>query len=546
MPASIDRRTFDYIIVGAGSAGCVLANRLTEDPDVTVALLEAGGRDTNPWLHVPAGYYRTMLDPSVTWQYGAGPEPHLDGRIVPWPRGRVLGGTSAINGLLYVRGQAQDYDTWRQLGNAGWSFEDCLPYFKKAEGNERGEDDLHGGDGPLGVSDVRMNNPLCEAYIAACVAAGIPATNDFNGVSQEGAGYYQLTTRNGRRSSTGVAYLKPAMARKNLTVITGANVKKLEISAGRVTGVTLERERVRNTVNAGREVLLSAGAIGSPLILQVSGVGPGDVLQAAGVDVVHEMKGVGENLQDHFHARYVYEVTLPASLNNVWHSRVNQVKAGLEYITQRRGILTIGAGVAGVFMKSHPDLDAPDLQIHFMPLSAVGPGQGLHEFAGVTSSIAQLRPESRGHIRIKTTDPTDQPAILANYLDRQTDRDVLLRGMHKMREISSQPAWQKVMKREIAPGPEAVTDEDLMAFARKMGTTIFHPCGTCKMGSDPMAVVDERLRLRGLRGLRVIDASIMPTMTSGNTNAPTIMIAEKAADMIRQDQKAGTAAMVAA
>jgi len=546
MPASIDRRTFDYIIVGAGSAGCVLANRLTEDPDVTVALLEAGGRDTNPWLHVPAGYYRTMLDPSVTWQYGAGPEPHLDGRIVPWPRGRVLGGTSAINGLLYVRGQAQDYDTWRQLGNAGWSFEDCLPYFKKAEGNERGEDDLHGGDGPLGVSDVRMNNPLCEAYIAACVAAGIPATNDFNGVSQEGAGYYQLTTRNGRRSSTGVAYLKPAMARKNLTVITGANVKKLEISAGRVTGVTLERERVRNTVNAGREVLLSAGAIGSPLILQVSGVGPGDVLQAAGVDVVLEMKGVGENLQDHFHARYVYEVTLPASLNNVWHSRVNQVKAGLEYITQRRGILTIGAGVAGVFMKSHPDLDAPDLQIHFMPLSAVGPGQGLHEFAGVTSSIAQLRPESRGHIRIKTTDPTDQPAILANYLDRQTDRDVLLRGMHKMREISSQPAWQKVMKREIAPGPEAVTDEDLMAFARKMGTTIFHPCGTCKMGSDPMAVVDERLRLRGLRGLRVIDASIMPTMTSGNTNAPTIMIAEKAADMIRQDQKAGTAAMVAA
>ena len=300
--------TFDYIIIGAGSAGCVLANRLTEDAHVSVALLEAGGKDSNPWIHVPAGYYRTMLDPSVTWQYGAGPEPHLDGRVVPWPRGRVLGGTSAINGLLYVRGQRQDYDMWRQLGNTGWSFEDCLPYFKKSEGNERGEDELHGGDGPLGVSDVRMNNPLCEAYIAACVAAGIPATRDFNGASQEGAGYYQLTTKNGRRSSTGVGYLKPAMARKNLTVVTNANVKKLEISNGRVTGVTFENDGIRTTVNAGREVLLSAGAIGSPMILQVSGVGPGEVLKGAGVDVVHEMKGVGENLQDHFHARYVYEV----------------------------------------------------------------------------------------------------------------------------------------------------------------------------------------------------------------------------------------------
>ncbi len=530
--------TFDYIIIGAGSAGCVLANRLTEDADVSVALLEAGGKDSNPWIHVPAGYYRTMLDPSVTWQYGAGPEPHLDGRVVPWPRGRVLGGTSAINGLLYVRGQRQDYDMWRQLGNTGWSFEDCLPYFKKSEGNERGEDELHGGDGPLGVSDVRMNNPLCEAYIAACVAAGIPATRDFNGASQEGAGYYQLTTRNGRRSSTGVGYLKPAMTRRNLTVVTNANVKKLEISNRRVTGVSFDHDGVTKTINAGREVLLSAGAIGSPMILQVSGVGPGEVLKGAGVNVVHEMKGVGENLQDHFHARYVYEVNLPASLNNVWHSRVNQVKAGLEYITQRRGILTIGAGVAGVFMKSHPDLDAPDLQIHFMPLSAVGPGQGLHEFAGVTSSIAQLRPESRGHIRITSNDPTGQPSILANYLDSQTDRDVLLRGMHKMREISAQPSWQKVMKREIAPGPEATSDEDLMAFAKKMGTTIFHPCGTCKMGSDAMAVVDERLRVRGLEGLRVIDASIMPTMTSGNTNAPTIMIGEKAADMIRADARA--------
>ncbi len=529
--------TFDYVIIGAGSAGCVLANRLTEDPAIKVALLEAGGKDTNPWIHVPAGYYRTMLDESVTWQFGAGPEPHLDGRIVPWPRGRVLGGTSAINGLLYVRGQAQDFDMWRQLGNTGWSYHDVLPYFKKAEDNERGADDLHGAGGPLGVSDVRMNNPICEAYIAACVAAGIPATKDFNGNHQEGAGYYQLTTKNGRRSSTGVAYLKPAMARRNLTVITNANVSKLEIANGRVTGATFDHAGTAKTVKAGGEVLLCAGAIGSPQILQVSGVGPGQVLRDAGVDVVHELSGVGENLQDHFHARFVYEVTLPASLNNVWHSRWNQFRAGMEYITQRRGILTIGAGVAGVFAKSHPDLEAPDLQIHFMPLSAVGPGQGLHTFNGVTSSIAQLRPESRGHIRIKSADPREQPAIIANYLDQQKDRDVLVKGMHMMRRISSQEPFARILQKEHAPGSETVSEEDLMAFARRAGTTIFHPSGTCKMGQDPNAVVDERLRVQGLAGLRVIDASIMPTMTSGNTNAPTIMIAENAADMIRQDVK---------
>lgn len=539
MPTSIQGgESFDYIIIGAGSAGCVLANRITEDPTVSVALLEAGGRDTNPWIHVPAGYYRTMLDDSVTWQFGAGPEPHLDGRVVPWPRGRVLGGTSAINGLLYVRGQSHDFDMWRQLGNAGWSYEQVLPYFKRAESNERGEDELHGGSGPLGVSDVRMNNPICEAYIEACVAAGIPRTNDFNGPSQEGAGYYQLTTKDGRRSSTGVTYLKPAMSRRNLTVITDAYVAKLDVASGRVTGVTFDHKGTRKTLNARGEVLLSAGAIGSPQILQVSGIGPGEVLKDAGVDVVHEMEGVGENLQDHFHARFVYEVTVPASLNNVWHSRWNQMKAGIEYITSRSGILTIGAGVAGVFAKSHPDLEAPDLQIHFMPLSAVGPGQGLHSFNGVTSSIAQLRPESRGHIRIKTPDPAEKPAILANYLDQQTDRDVLLRGMHMMRRISSQPSFSQILTSEHAPGPDATTDEDLMAFARKAGTTIFHPCGTCKMGSDPLAVVDDRLRAHGLDGLRVVDASIMPTMTSGNTNAPTIMIAEKASDMIREDAKA--------
>jgi choline dehydrogenase len=534
--------TFDYVIIGAGSAGCVLANRLSADPGVRVALLEAGGRDLNPWLHVPAGYFRTMFNPKLTWQFGAGPEPYLNGRIVPWPRGRVLGGTSAVNGLLYVRGQAQDFDTWRQLGNAGWSYRDVLPYFKRAENQERGADEYHGAGGPLGVSDVRMKNPLCEAYIAACVAAGIPRTTDFNGASQEGVGYYQLTTWKGRRCSTAVGYLNPVRSRKNLAIITNAEVKRISLDGRRATGVVYKRDGQTRTVAAAREVLLAAGAIGSPQLLQVSGIGPGAVLKNAGVEVLHELPGVGENLQDHFQARFVYECSLPASLNDVWHSRLMQVRAGLEYAFSRSGILTIGAGVVGVFARSRPELDVPDVQVHFMPLSAEGPGQGLHPFSGVTASVCQLRPESRGVISITSPDPAAPPSIVANYLASQTDCDVLLAGIRMLRRIAEQPAFKQYVKREFLPGPEVESDEDLMAFAKAKGTTIFHPCGTCKMGRDPMAVVDERLRVHGIAGLRVVDASIMPTMTSGNTNAPTIMIAEKASDMIREDARQGVQA----
>ncbi len=535
--------TFDYVIVGAGSAGCVLANRLSADPGVTVALLEAGGRDRNPWLHIPAGYYRTIFHPGLTWQFGAGPEPHLDGRIVPWPRGRVLGGTSAINGLLYVRGQAQDFDTWRQLGNAGWSYREVLPYFMRAEDQERGADDYHGAGGPLGVSDVHMKNPLCEAYIAACVAAGIPHTTDFNGARQEGVGYYQLTTRNGRRCSTAVGYLNPVRGRKNLEVITNAEVARIALEGRRATGVEYRNGggEVR-TVHARREVLLAAGAIGSPQILQLSGIGPGTVLKAAGVDVVHELPGVGENLQDHFQARFVFDCALPGSLNDVWHSRMKQLRAGLEYAFSRTGVLTIGAGVVGVFARSRPELEEPDLQVHFIPFSAERPGQGLHPFSGVTTSICQLRPESRGMLSIKSPDPSAPPSIIANYLASDIDRDVLLSGMRLLRKVAAQPEFARYVKREYVPGPSVETDDDLLAYARAKGTTIFHPCGTCKMGRDQMAVVDERLRVHGITGLRVVDASIMPTMTSGNTNAPTIMIGEKASDMIREDARQGAQA----
>jgi choline dehydrogenase len=534
---------FDYVVVGAGSAGCALANRLSEDPTIKVALIEAGGRDRNPWIHVPAGYYRNFSNPSVTWQFGSGPEPHLDGRIIPWPRGRVLGGSSAINGLLYVRGQAQDFDVWRQLGNVDWSYRDVLPYFKRAEDQERGADEYHGTGGPLGVSDVRLRqNQMCNAFIDACAGAGIPRNADFNGADQEGAGYFQLTNRNGRRCSAAVAYLRPARSRPNLKVITGALVHGLDLDGRRATGVRYARNGRVETATAAREIVLAAGAIGSPHILQLSGIGPAATLKAAGVPVRHELAGVGENLQDHLQVRFVYACNGSGSLNDVWHSRWQQFLTGLEYAFTRRGILTIGAGAVGAFARSRPDVDLPDVQFHFLPLSADRPGQGLHKFSGVTATVCQLRPESRGTLSLGSADPAAAPSIVSNYLAAETDRRVLLDGMKLVRRTTSQPAFSKFVVREHLPGPETASDEALMAYARAYATTVFHPCGTCKMGSDPKAVVDARLKVHGIAGLRVADASIMPTLTSGNTNAPTIMIGEKAADMIREDARANARA----
>jgi len=539
--------TYDYIVVGAGSAGCVLANRLSADLSVSVALVEAGGRDSNIWIHIPAGYYKNILNPAITWQFGSGPEPHIGGRIVNWPRGRVLGGTSAINGLLYVRGQAEDYDHWRQLGNAGWSFADVLPYFKRSERQERGGDALHGGDGPLGVSDVHMDNPLCEAFIKSAVAEGIPFTRDFNGPEQEGVGYYQLTTWKGRRSTTAVSYLKPVMARKNLSILADTMTHRVVLEGRRAVGIEVSLRGQRRAIRARREVILAAGAVGSPQLMQVSGIGPRGVLEKAGVPVAHALEGVGRNLQDHYQARMVYEMRGAGSLNEVWHSTLKQMQVGLEYITRRRGLLTIGAGVVGAFVKSHPDLATPDVQFHFMPLSGEGPGKGLHKFPGVIVSVCQLRPESRGTIEITSPDSVLPPRIVSNYLAAEIDRRVLLDAMKLARRIVARPPFADITVREVVPGNKTQSDDELMQFAREAGTTIFHPCGTAKMGRDPMAVVDERLAVSGIAGLRVADASIMPTMTSGNTNAPAIMIGEKASDMILEDHKTGrTAAALSA
>jgi choline dehydrogenase len=528
---------YDYIIVGAGSAGCVLANRLSADPKTRVLLLEAGGRDRNPWIHIPVGYFKTMHNPATDWCYMTEPDAGLNGRSVQWPRGKVLGGSSSINGLLYIRGQAQDYDHWRQLGNAGWAFDDVLPYFKKSENQERGGDDYHGAGGPLDVSDTRIRRPLCDAFIEACTQVGIPARDDFNGAEQEGAGYFQLTARRGRRCSTAVGYLRPAERRANLTVETRAQVHRLLFEGERAAGVAYAVKGERREAKARGEVLLSAGAIGSPQILQLSGIGPGGLIRRHGIEVRRDLPGVGENLQDHLQIRAIYKVAKPMTLNDEVHNPLRKMWMGVEYALFRTGPMTLAASLVAVFAKTRPELETPDIQYHVQPLSADSPGEGVHRYSAFTASVCQLRPESRGRIEIVSPDPEAYPAIQANYLSAAKDQEVAVAAMKLTRRICAAPAIAPLIAEELLPGPRIVSDAELLDSAREISTTIYHPVGTCKMGTDPMAVVDARLRIRGVPGLRVVDASIMPTLVSGNTNAPAIMIGEKAADMILEDAK---------
>ncbi|HSF95120.1 MAG TPA: choline dehydrogenase [Thermohalobaculum sp.] len=532
---------FDYVVIGAGSAGCAVAARLSEDTSVTVALVEAGGRDWNPWIHIPVGYFKTMHNPSVDWCYRTLPEPGMNGRRIEWPRGKVLGGSSALNGLLYIRGQRQDYDHWRQLGNAGWGWDDVLPFFRMSEAQERGADDLHGAGGPLAVSDMRAHRSLCDKFIAAAAAAGIPRNDDFNGPEQEGVGYFQLTMRKGFRCSSATAFLRGARRRPNLKIVTHALTRRLILQGRRAAGVEIERDGLVETIAARREIVLCAGAIGSPQILQLSGIGPGELLQKHGIAVAAGLAGVGENLQDHLQARSVYEVSEP-TLNDEVNRLTGRIRIGLDFILNRRGPMTMGASQVGAFTRTRPEAATPDIQFHIQPLSSETPGHGLDPFSAFTSSVCQLRPESRGHVRIVSADPRAHPDILANYLDTETDRRTMIDGVRISRRIAAAEPLAGIVTREREPGTRRQSDDDILGWIRDRATTIYHPAGTCRMGEDSMSVVDERLRVRGVVGLRVADASIMPTIVSGNTNAPAIMIGEKAAAMIHADARSRVAA----
>src|SRR5437763_1629444 len=528
---------FDYIIVGAGSAGCVLANRLSADGKHSVLLLEAGPKDTNLWIHVPIGYGKLFKEKSVNWMYQTEPEPGLNGRQVFQPRGKVLGGSSSINGLLYVRGQHEDYDRWRQRGNAGWGYDDVLPYFRKAENQQRGDDKYHGTGGPLPVSDWRHHDPLSEAFVVAAAETGIPTNPDFNGATQEGAGFFQTTTRRGRRASTAFSYLRPAKTRSNLHIVTSALAQRILFEGRRAMAVEYKQEGRVRTARARKEILISSGGYNSPQLLQLSGVGPADLLKRHRIEIVLDAPGVGNDLQDHMQVRLITHCAQKVTLNDVVNNPIRRVMAGIQYAALRKGPLTIAAGTSGAFFKTSPRLASPDIQIHFLPFSTDKMGEKLHSFSGFTASVCQLRPESRGSLRIKSADPAMPPEIRINYLATETDRTAFIDGVKILRKILAAPALKPYCVNELYPGSKVVSDEDILAFCRQTGSTVYHPTSTCRMGNDPLAVVDQRLRVRGIAGLRVVDASVMPDLMSGNTNAPTIMIAEKASDMIVEDAR---------
>jgi choline dehydrogenase len=533
--ASAETIEADYVIVGAGSAGCVLANRLSASGKYSVLLLEAGPKDRNIWIHVPLGYAKLFKDKSVNWMYQTEPEPGLNGRSVFQPRGKVLGGSSSINGLLYVRGQHEDYDRWRQLGNTGWGFDDVLPYFKKAENQAQGPSEYHGVGGPLPVSDSRCPDPLSEAFIVAAAETGIPTNPDFNGATQEGAGWFQTTTQGGRRASTARVYLRPAMKQGRVRVETDALAQRILFEGKRAIGVAFKQNGVVKAARARKEVLVSSGAYNSPQLLQLSGVGPADLLKEHGIDVLLDAPGVGSDLQDHMQVRMVMECPQKITLNDFVNHPIRKMMMGLQYAAFRKGPLTYAAGTTGAFFKTDPRMASPDIQIHFLPFSTDKMGEKLHPFSGFSASVCQLRPESRGSLRIKSADASVPPSIRINYLATETDRTANVEALKILRKILNAPAMKPFVTKEVEPGPGTVTDEQWLDFCRLRGSTVYHPTSTCRMGSDPRAVVDQRLRVRGLQGLRVIDASIMPDLMSGNTNAPVIMIAEKASDMILAD-----------
>ena len=525
---------YDYVIIGAGSAGCVLANRLSEDPNSRVLLLEAGVADEAQEIHIPLAFSQLFKTP-LDWAYYTEAEPHLADRKLYWPRGKMLGGSSSINAMIYMRGNRADYDQWSSLGNQGWDYESVLPYFKKAENQEDGPSEYHGVGGPLNVANLRSPNPMTQAMIEAGKEVGLEANADFNGPTQEGVGLYQVTQKGGMRFSSAKAYLHPVIDRPNLTVETNAQASRILFEGQRAVGVDYLQNGETKQAQVSQEVIVSSGAINSPQLLMLSGVGPAQHLREMGLEVVEDLPGVGQNLQDHPAIMVLYESTQPVSLIN------GMTEAGMqEFAATQTGPLTSNVGEGGGFVKTYPEAPMPDIQFHFAPTYFMEHGFANPEGHGFTIGPTLLHPESRGSIRLRSTDPLDSPAIQGNYLDSERDMKSMVDGLKLAREIGQAAALEAFGGAELFPGPKYQTDEELAQFVRERAETLYHPVGTCKMGHDEMAVVDDHLRVRGLTGLRVVDASVMPTVPGGNTNAPTIMIAEKAADMIKAEQSSAT------